>query len=168
MANLITATQVRAKCRPISKNFEDDRINMFIPEAEQLDIKPLLGEQMYITLLEDTGTTYSTLINGGTYTVDGRKYIMSGLLVAIAYFVYARLIINSDGQLTRLGFVQKDLNESDRPQLKEKLVASEGAKEAGNAYLNEVLQYIQLNKLDEVYTCADVPRRRFTINAIGD
>ena len=146
---------------------------MFIPEAEQLDVKPILGEQMYIDLLEaQTGTTLSVnqvlLLDGGIYTVENRKYIFKGLKVAISYFVYSRLIRNADGQLTRFGFVDKNLNESDRPQLKEKLVAADDAAKSGNAYLNEVLQLIKLNDMDEVYVHPDKSKRTYTINAIGD
>ena len=173
MGNLLTAAQVRLLCRPISTHYDDTRIEMFIPEAEQLDVKPILGEQMYIDLLEaQTGTTLSVnqvlLLDGGIYTVENRKYIFKGLKVAISYFVYSRLIRNADGQLTRFGFVDKNLNESDRPQLKEKLVAADDAAKSGNAYLNEVLQLIKLNDMDEVYVHPDKSKRTYTINAIGD
>lgn len=173
MDNLITAAQVRVLCRPISVHYESADIETYIGEAEQLDIKPILGEQMYIDLSEaQTGTTLSDnqklILDGGIYTVDSRKYIFSGLKKAISYFVYSRLIRNSDGKLTRMGFVVKDTAESERPMLKEKLVAADDAAKTGNAYLNEVLQFIQLNNLENVYSCEDRPRRTYSINAIGD
>ena len=174
MDNLLTATQARNLCRPISIHYPDANIETYIGEAEQLDVKPLLGEQMYIDLSEaQTGTTLSAnqvlILDGGGYEVDGKKYVFSGLKKAIAYFTYGRIIRNSDGQLTRYGFINKDTLESDRPQLKEKLVAAGDAEKTGNAYLNEVLQFIKLNNLDTDYSCTNTgPRRRFSINAIGD
>ena len=128
---------------------------------------------MYIDLSEaQTGTALTAdqvlILDGGVYTVDNRKYVFSGLKKAIAYYVYSRLIRNADGQLTSYGFVNKELNESSRPELREKLQAADDAMKTGNAYLNEVLQFIKLNNLESVYTCPDKPVRRMTINAIGD
>lgn len=174
MDNLLTAAQVKALCRPISVHYENANIETYIGEAEQLDVKPILGEQMYIDLsLAQTGTSLSSeqamILDGGVYEVDGKKYVFSGLKKSISYFVYGRIIRNSDGQLTRYGFVNKDTLESERPQLKEKLVAAGDAEKTGNAYLNEVLQFIKLNNLETDNSCAeDRPRRRFLINAIGD
>jgi len=160
-------------CRPITLNFKDANIEVYIDEAEAIDVKPILGEQMYIDLSEaQTGTTLTAdqvlILDGGVYTVDSRKYVFSGLKKAISYFVYSRLIKNADGQLTRYGFVNKELNESQRPELREKIQAADDAMKTGNAYLNEVLQFIKLNNLESVYTCPDKPVRRMTINAIGD
>ena len=89
-------------------------------ESEDIDIKPILGEQMYIDLSEaQTGTTLTPnqtlILNGGVYTVDEKKYVFKGLKSAIAYFVYSKIIKNSDGQVTRYGFINKDTAESDRP-----------------------------------------------------
>jgi len=173
MENLTTATEVRVLCRPITLNFKDANIEVYIDEAEAIDVKPILGEQMYIDLSEaQTGTTLTAdqvlILDGGVYTVDSRKYVFSGLKKAISYFVYSRLIKNADGQLTRYGFVNKELNESQRPELREKIQAADDAMKTGNAYLNEVLQFIKLNNLESVYTCPDKPVRRMTINAIGD
>ena len=174
MDNLTTATEVKALCRPISTHYEDANILTYIGESEDIDIKPILGEQMYIDLSEaQTGTTLTPnqtlILNGGVYTVEEKKYVFKGLKSAIAYFVYSKIIKNSDGQVTRYGYINKDTAESDRPPLKEKLVAAEDAAKVGNAYLNEVLQFIKLNNLDTVYSCADTrPRRKFSINAIGD
>jgi len=173
MDNLTTATEIRALCRPITPNFKDTVIETYIPEAEQLDVKPILGEQMYIDLSEaQTGTSLTAdqilILDGGVYTVDERKYVFSGLKRAISYFVYARLIRNIDNNLTSYGFINKQTNESERPQLKEKLHAADDAMKTGNDYLNEVLQYIRLNNIDDAYVCPDVPVRRSTINAIGD
>ena len=174
MDNLTTATQIRALCRPISSHYSDTNIETYIGESEQIDIKPILGEQMYIDLSEaQTGTTLTAdqemILDGGVYTVDDRKYVFGGLKKSIAYFVYSRLIKNADGQLTRYGFINKDTQESERPPLKEKLVAADDAAKTGNAYLNEVLQYIRLNDLDDAFTCPDpAPKRSYSINAIGD
>lgn len=173
MDNLLTATEVRALCRPISQNFKDSTIEIYIPEAEQIDVKPILGEQMYIDLSEaQTGTTLTAnqelILDGGVYTVENRKYVFSGLKKAISYFVYSRLIRNADGQLVTFGFVNKELNESSRPELKEKLNAANDAMATGNVYLNEVLQFIKLNNLDPYYPCSEYRVRRMSINAIGD
>lgn len=173
MDNLTTSAEIRLLCRPITTNFKDGTIETYISEAEQIDVKPLLGEQMYIDLSEaQTGTSLTPeqilILNGGVYTVNDRKYVFGGLKKAISYFVYSRLIRNADGTLASFGFVNKELNESSRPELREKLYAADNAMATGNTYLNEVLQYIKLNALDAVYTCPDKPVRRYTINAIGD
>jgi hypothetical protein len=159
-------------CRPISAHYKTDRIDMFIPEAELIDVKDQIGEQLYITLL-DFGTTYQELMDGGIYEVAEKKYIFKGLKSAIAYFVYCRLIRNSDGQLTPYGFVNKDTDVSQRPELKERIAAASEAKEIGQAYLNECLQYIRLHPDLFPVTEPDCIERTTTkstyrINEIGD
>lgn len=145
---------------------------MFIPEAELLDVKDQIGEQLYIDLL-DSGTTFAELMNGGVYEVDSKKYIFKGLKSAISYFVYCRLIRNSDGQLTSYGFVNKETDVSQRPELKERIAAASDAKEIGQAYLNECLQYIRLHPELFPVTQPNCTEQRTTkstyrINVIGD
>lgn len=144
MSNIVTSSDVMLMCRPISTHYKPERIEMFIPEAELIDIKDQIGEQLYISLL-DSGTTYQELLDGGIYTVDEKKYIFKGLKSAISYFVYSRLIRNSDGQLTPYGYVNKDTDVSQKPELKERIAAANDAMEIGQAYLNECLQYIRLH-----------------------
>ena len=173
MDNLVTPLEIRSLCRPITQHYKDADISIYIEETEPIDIKPILGEQMYIDLSQaQTGTTLTEdqilILDGGNYEVEGRKYVFSGLKKAISYFVYSRLIRNADGKLTSFGYVNKELQESNRPELREKLQAADDAMKTGNAYLNEVLQFIKLKNLDNVYPCSIGAVRRTSINAIGD
>jgi hypothetical protein len=169
MANIVTSSEVMTLCRPISGHYEPARIDMFIPEAELLDVKDQIGEQLYISILEEAGTTYNEFLTGGVYEVADKKYIFKGLKSAIAYFVYCRLIKNSDGQLTRFGFVAKDTDVSTRPDLRERTAAANEAFEIGKAYLNECLQYIRL-VIEPTNQCTitQVKSTTYRINAIGD
>lgn len=62
-------------------------------EAQMFDLKPLVCEDFYQDLMSETPQRdYSLLLEGGSYTHQGRKYEFAGLKAVLAYFAYARYI----------------------------------------------------------------------------
>jgi len=78
MKNLITTAELRKLGRPIGK-VADDKLEAFINEAEQLHIKPIIGDKLYLDLQKEVevvedgekNEALQLLLNGGTYFENG-------------------------------------------------------------------------------------------------
>lgn len=173
MGTLLQLSEIRGLCRSISDHYEPEKILTAIDEAEHLDIKNAIGEQLYIDLVEaQTGTTLDPdqrlLLDGGIYTVEERRYELKGLKSSIAYFALGQMIKTANHNVVRFGFVEKDTDVSTVPEWRKQIQAANDARSVATAYLNEVLKFIKLKELDRHYDCRDVPRRRQRFNPIGD
>lgn len=151
--HLLTIDELKTMGRPIGK-VSEDKLNAFISEAEHLHIKPILGDELFLALLKETGiedetqrdSAKQTLLNGGTYYVNKgceNEQIRSflGLKVAIAYFVYAQNLMVGDVESTRYGSVIKSGDYSDKLSSKERSDAYNNTLEVANAYLQECVAY---------------------------
>lgn len=141
--HLITLTEVMSLARSISTNIDEKNVDVFIDESEQLDVKPTIGDQMFIKLLD--GIEYGRLMNGGRYDIDGKSYMFAGLKKALAYYVYARLVKGGNGTQTRFGFMEKNDDFSHRSDLKDRIAAYNDAFAVADKYLKECLRYMQAN-----------------------
>ena len=104
MRHLIEPCDVDKYARPC--DMDDEIIARAIEEAELLDIKPKLGDELFMRLL--THVQFAVLLNGGEYTDECRNQRhFVGLRRTLAYYVWARLVKTSVNHLTRFGFVQK-------------------------------------------------------------
>ena len=92
---------------------------------------------------------YSELLNGSSYTIEcGGKRSFVGLKTTLAYYTYARIVKNGDGNVTRFGFVNKDNEYSSRSDFKEKLMAYNDAFSVADRYMKECVRYLNDNKKD--------------------
>lgn len=143
MELLITPDEIKKLGRPIG-NVDENKIKAFIREAEHMSVKPVIGDELYLKLLEkgDSEEDYKTLLNGGTYT-DSRGNVFSfmGLRVAISYYVYAQNVMSGDFESTRYGMVLKDGDFSTRLSSKERSDCYNNALEVANTYLKDCLQF---------------------------
>ena len=164
-AHLITVETLRLLGRPIGK-VDEAQLEAYIEEAEQLLVKPSIGEALYLKLLYsdyDSGDDrYSVLLNGGFYDDNANVYCkckseneddteeneyhvgshhIMGLRPAISYYVYAQNIMTGDFQSTRYGMVVKDNDYSTHLSSKERSDAYNNALEVANTYLNESVVY---------------------------
>lgn len=152
MRHLITTAELKTLGRPIGK-VADDKLTAFITEAEQLHIKPILGDDLFIALLdeqekieEERDEIKTMLLTGGSYVSDegcDNEAIHSfmGLKVAISYFVYAQNLMVGDVESTRYGSVVKSGDYSDRLSSKERSDAYNNTLEVANSYLKECVAY---------------------------
>lgn len=152
MKHLLTIDELRKLGRPIGK-VADDKLNAFITEAEQLHIKPILGDELFMALLaeldkevEQRDETKVMLLDGGSYFINEgcenesvRSFM--GLKVAISYFVYAQNLMVGDVESTRYGSVVKSGEYSDRLSSKERSDAYNNTLEVANSYLKECVEY---------------------------
>lgn len=147
---LITETILRDKCRNFSQNIDFEKcIRPIIEEVEQIDMKPLLGQGLYIALLNlnpDTEPEESPLLRlleGGQYDGCGGAAIFDGLYKAEAYYVYARLLRNPNGFLSATGFRQSTDNFSNYAEYKERESTIIAVKQAADSYMSDCMAYIR-------------------------
>ena len=142
---LITFDEVSLLARGISIHIEQEKIDTYIRESEDIDIKPSLGDALFIDIQEHSDK-YELLMNGGVYEDRDGKHVMTGLKTALAYYAYARLVKNGDGNVTRYGFVNKDDDYSSRLDSKEHSMAFNDAFSIADSYMKECLLYLKTHK----------------------
>jgi hypothetical protein len=146
---LITTSEVATLSRGMSVHIDEDKIETYIRESESIDIKSALGDELYLDVKEHS-EKYELLLYGGTYEDNrGEKKMFMGIKTALAYYTYARIVKNGDGNVTRYGFVQKEDEYSSRPDIKEKVMAYNDAFSIADRYLKECVLF--LNEKNDEY-----------------
>lgn len=164
---IITAEDIR-KVRPIAENLHDvKRITPYIREVESLDVMQAIGVSLYKQITEWDNSTNETItinvgsgkktlsseewakfLNGGFYTCgecacsDDTKY-SGGLLAAISYLAYARMLPNQPLNVTAFGAVQKTTNFSEPVDEKTLFRASNEARKIGLEYLAQSVEHLR-------------------------
>lgn len=110
---LVTANDIN-QYRPIAKEIVQDRIEVFIQEAQRHDLMPVLGNALFydfITKYDQTGdpmyANYQALYNGSTWNYGGATKQHYGLKPIVAYYSLARMIANQQLNVTRYGVTTK-------------------------------------------------------------
>lgn len=146
---LITTSEVATLSRGMSVHIDEDKIETYIRESESIDIKSALGDELYLDVKEHP-EKYELLLDGGTYEDNrGEKKMFMGIKTALAYYTYARIVKNGDGNVTRYGFVQKEDEYSSRPDIKEKVMAYNDVFSIADRYLKECVLF--LNEKNDEY-----------------
>jgi len=153
-------------------NISDSRLNVAIQEAQDSDLKQMLGYAMYYDMLKNhSATKYTDLLNGKEYTdVNGYTVEFRGLKYALLYWTYARILNANQITLTSHGVVQKRSDYSDQVDLKAISNAVNDKRSFALVYWQEVERYINSNLT--TYTLWNVTRKEFQktqirINVIG-
>ncbi len=112
---IITIDNIR-EFRPLPASMQAARILPYIQEAQQIDLKNLLGDALYLdfmTKFDDsaqgaTYTAYQDLLNGKSYSYAGQNVEHPGLVGFMAYSALARFFANNQVNATSFGVVQKE------------------------------------------------------------
>lgn len=183
--HLITPAEFAELARPVSIHLDDNEVQAFINECEQMYIIPAVGYGNFKAAVTDTtwDSTFDdtfkphTAINGGEWTLtrahacqcdtgaeNGLQYCV-GLKTALAYFVYAK-IARADGAIySRAGFMQHadqyahHVDDSKLKQYNDVMTIAE-------TYLGDCLRYIKYHTVEKVIKPVHSTRAR--IHAIGD
>jgi hypothetical protein len=150
MKYIITIENLAAY-RPTSKQIPADRINPYIQEAQQFDLKRLLGDPLYLDFLNYYDNTaaqyekYRDLLNGKQYTIATLTYDHPGLIGFLCYMTLARFYNNNQVNATKYGLVTK-LGEGSEP-LDWKAIATAVAELRSNAtaLTADIIRYIVNN-----------------------
>lgn len=176
MKHLTTIEKIKQDSRFLSKHIDDIRINFCIEEAERLDIKPQIGDSLFLSLVKWAENAdaidnerYSELMQGGEYEgKKGKKREFKGLQAALNYYVYARLVKYNNFSLTRFGFVEKQDQYSQKADLKERLVMEKDTRSVADTYMAECLEYLEVNKESFPEFSKGTQKNRLRISIIGD
>lgn len=142
---LITYNEVFELTRKMSAHLDKDKIDSFIREAENMDLKPVMGDGLMYAVRRDADA-FPMLLNGGTYKgADGAVRTFEGLKSALAYFTYARFVRNGDGNVTRVGFTVKDNEHSSRASDAERERTYNDARAIGERYLRECMDFVKID-----------------------
>lgn len=170
MEHLITPKEAATLGRPISGKVDEEKLNAFITEVEHMNIKPILGERLFLDLLAkgEEDENYKLLLNGGTCqdpTIG--VFSFAGLKKTIAYFVYAQNLMSGDFQATRFGTVFKDDAYSSHISSKERSDAYNNTLEVANHYLKECLRFCRVKNLLTSAKKGSISTAGMTIRKIG-
>lgn len=142
---LITKAKASALLQ-IALGIEEAEFNKFIDEAQKFDFKELVCDQFYADLLAKKDVAeWKKLIDGGTYTVDGRTYEFTGFDAVISYFAYSRMVVNGPIVSTSHGMVTKTTPYSEPVPLEERRNIYYKKREEANKLMSDVVKFIELN-----------------------
>lgn len=134
---LISPEEISTLARPCYA--DEEKALAYIVEAEQNNIKPAIGDDLFIQLKEG-GQTF--LLEGGIYERNGKRYELNGIKKALAYFVISRLYESSTTELTRQGAVNRRSEYSDNADNSEIISVSRETYAIANRYMEEVEKYL--------------------------
>lgn len=152
------------------------RLESSIREAQQFDLRPVLGDAMYYDILlnydgSDSSTDkYDDLILGTQYTNQNNETIIfSGLRMCIKYWAYARYLSRQQVNVTARGIAIKTNPHSDPVDSKTISVEVQSARSGAVAYFEEAKKF--LNGKQSTYTLWKgekvKTRSGFRITAVG-
>ena len=164
---LIVKQDITALARPCFA--DDDLVKRCVQEAEDLDIKPMIGDNLYMVLLNESSPRTDELMNGATYKCCDNWYSFRGLKTALAYYAYGRIIRGGNGVSTRFGYVDKVEEYSDLASLKDRQQVAQESFSIADNYMRDVLRYLVHNRevFPEFRNCGGVRNNRIRIRSIG-
>ena len=117
MIKLITLADIRTY-KQISSNLNAIKIDSEINEAQEFDLRPFMGDEFYLALLDDFSNSpslqlYDDLFNGCTYTYGGNTYQHDGIKAMLCYYAFSRYLNNSNTNATAFGTVIKQNDDSE-------------------------------------------------------
>lgn len=137
---LITRTEIQ-QYKQISDSLDENKLTQLILEAQEQDLKPLLGESLYTDLLLNP-ENYTSLLDGGSYTHQDMTYVNVGLKIVLACYVYARNVLFGDVTDTPFGSVFKEDQSSSRVDLKMKQTLYDQNRDIAFNYFRNVEYYL--------------------------
>lgn len=178
MQHLTTPDNIRKNARSVASNLGDNRIDPYIEEVEQRIVKPRIGHELFIDLLEWVNATdktqfpkeYDTLMDGGYYNAvicgNTEKRLFKGLQTAINYYVYAKILKNNSLNVTRFGNVFKDDEHSSPIDPKIIFAAEKDALQVADGYMSECIDYLNVTKNITKFKRAGKQNNRFSLTVL--
>lgn len=142
MNTIATPQDVRSLGRPLGK-ISDDKVLAYIMEVEMTIVRKMLGDVLYLELCEkgisNLDDDKRILVEGGKF--DNGSRFVTGLLTAIAYYVYAQNVRTGDFASTRYGMVVKEDQYSTPISSKERAEIADGVTVIAEEYMRECIEY---------------------------
>lgn len=181
MKHLTTIDNLKSSSsRFISNKLDDGRIEPYIDESEQIDIKSQIGDSLFLDIIDYINAEdkspfpdYSLLLNGGVYEMkdcrgNTEKRSFKGLIESLNYYVWSRIVKNNNYSVTRFGTVTKSDPYSANTELKERLAVEKDALSIADRYMSECINYLVANRLKYPLFKKGKQRNRLNITIIGN
>lgn len=166
---LIDKTEI-AKHREVARNVRDDKINPYISDAQLLDLRPLLGQKLYMAIVKDPeAARFNELMDPYDFEINEVEYNHQGLKKVLSIFSYARYVIHGSFTDTAFGFVQKSNQDSSPVSESSKRNIYQQDRQTATTYFQDIALY--LNNNTDIYPewksdCSRSPHRGFRISKI--
>lgn len=170
MTQLITISDING-LKTISVNINaEKKLNPFILEAQEFELKKLMGSAFYFDFVSDFNLSpslqvYSDLFNGCEFTYKEKTIRHEGIKSVLAYLSYARYVLNSNVEATAFGTVNKITAESKHVDEKTITRLHEQAYAGAMSYWEDVVKYIEVQDF-ELWECKE-KKRSFPIRVRG-
>lgn len=168
MKNLITYEDISQLARPCST--DRDMAEAMIAEAQRVELKPRLGDALYLKLMEDEPEDrFDLLLNGGVWEDDCGNHLLTGVKTALAYYALARITRDGNIQVTTYGSVVKDDQYSAEAERTERQRQYRELFSQADTYMAETLTYLVKNcrAFPEYKVRGKMRSNRTTIKIIG-
>ena len=132
---ILTAEKFLACGLPVSSDLGEKEVEMTIRTFEMFYLKPILGDELYGDIVNDTDHTYDDAVLG-TDT-------LAGLETAIEHGVFALMLYDSV-RLTRYGSVRKESSESSNPSRDDILAVAKQHAEISLAFILDVCKFLDV------------------------
>lgn len=133
----------------VSPNIPQEVMNQAILDAQWLDLRPWMSDAFYedfIQKFDDTGdpqfANYQNLLNGSTYTLDGNSVRQKGLVPAVVYFTYTRLLAEVGLSVSQSGVHRKNTLESEQVSGTELRLHEQQSRASAMSYLNSAKTFL--------------------------
>lgn len=145
--DLLTNKAKVSQVLQVAIGYNEEEFKVYIREAQDFDLKPLLCEDFYFELVANRadGGDWQKVIDGGDYEYEGKPKFFRGMSDVLAYFTYARFILKCNYVSTTHGFTIKKTNFSDPLSLDEKRNMYYKYQKDANIIFADVKTYIERN-----------------------
>ena len=136
--------------RYMQTGVQSTRFDVYIVEAENMDIRKFLGDALFYDFVEGIASSpqeeiYTNLLNGTTYTCGTDTIEFRGIGEALQYFAYSRYLMDNGLVHTKTGSVHKTDEFSDRPSNAEIQRKIDQAESAGRTALDDARKFLNEN-----------------------
>ena len=165
--HILSVERFKELARPTSKHIAEGDVMTFVRELEAIKIIPAIGLVRFKKLRDyPEDSSNKTLLEGGEYNDKcGKLKRCVGLQTAVAYFVYAHMVMVDGGMLTRTGLMQHNDSYASREDNKNRVRLYDDAMNTAETYLSMCLAYIKAMEREDI---EPVRGTRIRIHAIGD
>ena len=174
--HLLTAEMWPKYTRAVSQHLDDEEVEKWIDECEQLFIVPAIGADLFVRLAKGDELTEQEerLLEGGSYNKercgcsDAYVGIFKGLRWALGYFVLAKMIRNDGGMLSRGGFFRHDDEHGNHLDDRNNVNRYNDVMNVAETYLNGALLYWKSIHKGDCKSGTRVRGSRVRIISVGD
>lgn len=169
MRNLITYEEISQLARPCTT--DRDMAEAMIAEAQRVELKPRLGDALYLKLIADEpDDRFKVLLEGGAWKSNCGDHLLTGVKTALAYYALARIVRDGNIQATTYGAAVKDDQYSADPERTERQRQYRELFSQADSYMAEALVYLKKNceTFPEYKVQGKMRSNRMTIKTIGN